>query len=180
MRIQAQLQAEEAARLRVQAEQAEAALDGAQVEQQGKVDAAREKEAALARKEAELVAGAKLPPVRRDARGDVFTLSGDAFASGQAQLTRAAADSLKALGIYLSALPGGAVQVRAHTDSQGTAASNQALSEKRAQQVRQPGGCGSGAFTRRCAGQGSQRAGGRQQDRCRPRQEPQGRHIRSE
>lgn len=136
MRIQAQLQAEEAVRLRAQAEQAEAALDGAQVAQQGKVDAAREKEAALARKEAELVAGAKLPPVRRDARGDVFTLGGDAFASGQAQLTRAAADSLKALGIYLSALPGGAVQVRAHTDSQGTAASNQTLSEKRAQQVR--------------------------------------------
>src|SRR5690606_33413042 len=109
---------------------------GAQAEQQGKVDAAREKEAALARKEAELVAGAKLPPLRRDANSEVFTLAGDAFASGQAQLTRSAAASVKALGIYLAALPGGAVQVVGHSDSQGDAATNQALSEKRAQQVR--------------------------------------------
>lgn len=136
LRIQTQIQAEEAERLRAQAEQVEAALDGAQAEQQGKVDAAREKEAALARKEAELVAGAKLPPLRRDANGEVFTLAGDAFASGQAQLTRSAAASVKALGIYLAALPGGAVQVVGHSDSQGDAATNQALSEKRAQQVR--------------------------------------------
>lgn len=136
LRIQAQIQAEEAARLRAQAEQVEAALDGAQIEQQGRIDAAREKEAALARKEAELVAGAKLPPVKRDARGEVFTLAGDAFASGQAQLTKAAAGSVKALGIYLAALQGGTVQVIGHTDSQGDAATNRTLSEKRAQQVR--------------------------------------------
>lgn len=136
LRLQAQLQAEEAARLRAQAEQVEAVLGGAQVAQQGKVDAAREKEAALARKEAELVAGAKLPPMRRDARGEVFTLAGDAFASGQAGLTRPAAASVKALGIYLAALPSGAVQVVGHTDSQGAAAANRTLSEQRAQQVR--------------------------------------------
>lgn len=136
MRLQAQLQAEEAARLRAQAEQVEAVLDGAQAAQQDKLDAAREKEAALARKEAELVAGAKLPPLKRDARGEVFTLAGDAFASGQARLTKAAAASLKALGIYLAALPGGAVQVIGHTDSQGDAVANHALSEQRAQQVR--------------------------------------------
>lgn len=136
LRIQTQIQAEEAARLRAQAEQAEAALGGAQVEQQGKIEAARAKEAALARKEAELVAGAKLPPMRNDANGDVFTLAGDAFASGQASLTKSASASVKALGIYLAALPGGAVQVVGHTDSQGDAATNQALSEKRAQQVR--------------------------------------------
>ena len=136
MRLQAQLQAEEAARLRAQAEQAEAVLDGARAAQQDKLDAAREKEAALARKEAELVAGAKLPPLRRDARGEVFTLAGDAFASGQARLTGPAAASIKALGIYLAALPGGVVQVIGHTDSQGDAAANRALSEQRAQQVR--------------------------------------------
>lgn len=136
MRLQAQLQAEDAARLRAQAEQVEAVLDGAQAAQQDKLDAAREKEAALARKEAELVAGAKLPPLRRDARGEVFTLAGDAFASGQAKLTKTAAASVKALGIYLAALPGGAVQVIGHTDSQGDAAANRALSEQRAQQVR--------------------------------------------
>lgn len=136
MRLQAQLQAEEAERLRAQAQQAEAVLDTAQIDRNAQVAAAREKEAVLARKEAELVAGAKLPPVRRDARGEVFTLAGDAFASGQAQLTKAAAGSIKALGIYLAALPGGAVEVLGHTDSQGSAASNQGLSEKRAQQVR--------------------------------------------
>lgn len=50
LRLQAQIQAEDAARARAQAAQAEAVLDGAQVEQQDKVDAARAKEAvALAR-----------------------------------------------------------------------------------------------------------------------------------
>lgn len=136
LRIQAQLQAEEAERLRAQAQQAEAALDGAQAEQQAKADAARAQEAALARKEAELVAGAKLPPVQRDARGEVFTLAGDAFASGQAKLTAKAAASLKALGLYLAALPGGPVQVVGYTDSQGDPAANRSLSERRAQQVR--------------------------------------------
>ena len=136
LRIEAQVQAEEAARLRAQAEQAEAVLDSAQIDQGAKVAAAREKEAALARQEAELVAGAKLPPSRRDARGEVFTLAGDAFASGQAQLTAGAAGSIRALGTYLSAVPGGAVQVLGHTDSQGEEAANQALSERRAQQVR--------------------------------------------
>ena len=74
--------------------------------------------------------------MRSDANGDVFTLAGDAFASGQASLTKSASASVKALGIYLAALPGGAVQVVGHTDSQGDAATNQSLSEKRAQQVR--------------------------------------------
>ena len=66
----------------------------------------------------------------------MFTLAGDAFASGQAQLTAGAAASIKALGLYLAAVPGGAVQVLGHTDSQGEEAANQALSERRAQQVR--------------------------------------------
>ena len=136
LRIEAQVQAEETARLRAQAEQAEAVLDTAQIDQGAKVAAAREKEVALARKEAELVAGAKLLPSQRDARGEVFTLAGDAFASGQAQLTARAAASIRALGTYLSAIPGGAVQVLGHTDSQGEEAANQALSERRAQQVR--------------------------------------------
>ena len=92
LRIEAQVQAEEAARLRAQAEQAEAVLDTAQIDQGARVAAAREKEATLARKEAELVTGAKLPPVHKDAQGnEVFVLAGDAFGSGQAQLTAKAA-----------------------------------------------------------------------------------------
>ena len=136
LRLEAQIQAEEAARLRAQAEQTTAVLDGAQLEQDERVAAARRKEADLARQEAELVAGAKLPPLRQTAEGELFTLAGDAFASGQANLTAAAAASIKALGLYLAALPGGAVQVLGHTDSQGEDAANQALSERRAQQVR--------------------------------------------
>ncbi len=136
LRLEAQVQAEEAARLRAQAEQAEAVLDSAQIEQGARVSAAREKEAALARQEAELVAGAKLPPAHRDARGEVFVLAGDAFASGQAQLTTAAAASVRALGTYLAALGGGQVQVLGHTDSQGEEAANQALSQRRADAVR--------------------------------------------
>lgn len=136
LRLQAQLQAEEAQRMQERTQQAEAALDGAVAAQQDKVAQARAREAQLARKEAELTAGASLPPQRRDTRGEVFTLAGSAFASGQAELTPAAAASIRALGIYLAALPGGAIQVIGHTDSQGAAAANQALSERRAQQVR--------------------------------------------
>ena len=58
-------------------------------EEQGE-ESFRQKEAQLARQEAELVAGAKLPPVRKGAQGDVFILAGDAFSSGQAQLTASA------------------------------------------------------------------------------------------
>lgn len=136
LRIEAQVQAEEAARLRAQAEQAEAVLDTAQIDQDARVAAAREKEAALARQEAELVAGAKLPPSRKDAQGEVYTLAGDAFGSGQSQLTASAAASVRALGIYLKALGAGSAQVLGHTDSQGEAEANRALSQRRADAVR--------------------------------------------
>ena len=89
LRVQAQIQAEEAARLREQAavdaaamQDVEAALQGVAGAQAAKLSAAREREAKLAREEAELLAGGKLPPSKRDARGEVFTLGGDAFASG--------------------------------------------------------------------------------------------------
>lgn len=143
LRIQAQVQAEETARLRAAAEteaaareQAEAVLDGAQVDQQARVAAARKKEAALARQEAELVAGATLPASREDATGEVFTLAGDAFGSGQARLTAAAAARVHALGVYLKAMAAGNVQVLGHTDSQGETAANLALSQQRADAVR--------------------------------------------
>jgi outer membrane protein OmpA-like peptidoglycan-associated protein len=91
----------------------------------------------LARQEAELVAGAKLPPMQRNARGeDVYVLSGEVFVPGQARLTAAAAASLKALGLYLAAVPGGPVQVIGYADRSRKAAASQALSERRAQQVR--------------------------------------------
>jgi outer membrane protein OmpA-like peptidoglycan-associated protein len=136
LRLQAQVQAEEAARLREEAEQAQAVLQGAQIDRDADVAAAREQEIALAREEAELVAGAKLPPSRQDARGQVFTLGGDAFASGQAQLTRGAAASVRALGTYLARLGFTGVEVVGHTDSQGNPEANQRLSQQRADAVR--------------------------------------------
>jgi len=137
LRIEAQVQAEEAARLRAQAEQAEAVLDTAQIDQTARVTAARDKEAALARQEAELVAGAKLPPVHKGAQGgEMFTLAGDAFGSGQAQLTTNAAAGIQALGIYLKAMDASNVQVLGHTDSQGEADANRALSQRRADAVK--------------------------------------------
>ena len=143
LRMEAQVQAEEAARLRATAdaevsarEQAEAVLDNAQISQDARVTAAREKQAALARQEAELVAGAKLPPSRQDASGEVFTLAGDAFGSGQAQLTAGAEARVRALGVYLKALNASSVQVVGHTDSQGEADANRALSQRRADAVR--------------------------------------------
>ena len=157
MRIQAQLQAEEAERLRAQAAQVEAALDGAQAAQQDKLQAARDKEAALARQEAELVAGAKLPPSRQDARGQVFTLAGEAFGSGQAQLTAGAAASVRALGTYLARLGFSGVEVVGHTDSQGNPEANQRLSRQRAEAVRAglaEAGLGRGKTSARGAGDG--------------------------
>lgn len=143
LRMQAQMQAEEAARLRAMADaessarqEAEAVLDGAQIDQRARVAAAREKQAALARQEAELVAGAKLPPSRQGEQGEVFTLAGDAFGSGQAQLTTNASASVRALGVYLTAMKAGNVQVIGHTDSQGEADANQTLSRRRADAVK--------------------------------------------
>lgn len=136
LRMEAQVQAEEAARLRAQAQQAEAVLDTARIDQDARVAAARQREIALAREEAELVAGAKLPPSRRDARGEVYTLAGEAFASGQDRLTAAAAAQVRALGTYLAALDARDVQVLGHTDSQGDAQANRSLSERRASAVR--------------------------------------------
>jgi outer membrane protein OmpA-like peptidoglycan-associated protein len=143
LRVEAQIQMEEAQRLRAAAEAESAARQQAEDvildvagDQAARLTAAREREAALARQEAELTAGGKLPPARRDARGEVFTLGGDAFASGQATLTASAAASLRALAAYLQAGPTGKVRIEGHTDGQGEAAANQALSQRRANAVR--------------------------------------------
>jgi outer membrane protein OmpA-like peptidoglycan-associated protein len=142
LRIEAQIQAEEAQRLRAAAEaEASARLQAEEVildvagDQAARLAAAREKEAALARKEAELAAGGTLPPSRRDARGEVFTLAGDAFASGQATLTPGASASLRALAAYLQAGPAANVRIEGHTDGQGEADANLRLSQQRAEAV---------------------------------------------
>lgn len=143
LRVQAQIQAEEAERLRQQAAAEAAAkqevtslLEGVAGAQSAKLQAAREQQAALAREEAELVAGAKLPPSRRDGEREVFTLAGDAFGSGQATLTKSAAAQTRALAAYLDAMPAASVRIEGHTDSQGAADANRKLSQRRADAVR--------------------------------------------
>ena len=146
----------EAERLRLEAQvQAEAVIDGARIDREAQAAAARAKEIALARQEAELVAGAKLPPSRQDARGQVFTLAGEAFGSGQAQLTAGAAASVRALGTYLARLGFSGVEVVGHTDSQGNPEANQRLSQQRAEAVRAglaAAGLGRGKTSARGAG----------------------------
>lgn len=140
LRMEAQLQAEEAARLRAQAEaerqDVATALEGVAGAQEAKLNAARARQMELARKEAELMTGGKLPPSKVDARGEVFILAGDAFTSGKASLTPAATSAVKTLSVYLQAIEGGRARVEGHTDSQGSAAANRSLSQQRAAAVR--------------------------------------------
>ncbi|KAF5300051.1 hypothetical protein FQR65_LT19405 [Abscondita terminalis] len=112
LRIQAQIQAEEAERLRQAAEaetlarqDAEMALTSAAGQQSARLTAARQKEARLAREEAELVSGSKLPASRFEARGEVFTLPASTFAGGSATLSANGQSGVRALAAYLQASP---------------------------------------------------------------------------
>lgn len=125
MRIQAQIQAEEAERLRQAAEaetlarqDAELALTSVAGQQSAKLSAARQKEARLAREEAELVSGTKLPASKFEARGEVFTLPASAFAGGSAKLSEAGQSSAAALAAYLQASPKAKARIEGFGDKQ--------------------------------------------------------------
>lgn len=145
LRLQSLARAEEAQRERVaRAEsvaEAEAAL--AQAEQSRRLAEARAREAALARKEAELAAAAAdslrlqldSVTVRREARGEVMTLSGDVFAPGQSQLRPEARENLSKVVDFVQRNPSARVRIEGHTDSTGSANLNQALSQRRAEAV---------------------------------------------
>ncbi|MGO4551465.1 OmpA family protein [Lysobacter sp. 2RAF19] len=144
LRLETQIQMEEAQRLRAAAESEAAAraqadqivLDVAG-DQAAKLAAAKARDAELARKEAQLTgAVGDLPPSKRTSAGEVFTLGGDAFASGKATLSSSGSGSVRALGAYIAAAPTGTIRIEAHTDGQGEAAANQDLSQRRANAVR--------------------------------------------
>ena len=125
LRVQAQIQAEEAERLRMAAEaetlarqDAEDMLTSVAGQQTAKLSAARQKEAQLARQEAELMSGAKLPASKFDARGEVFTLGAAAFNAGQASLSAAGASSVSALAAYLQANPKAKARIEGFGDKQ--------------------------------------------------------------
>lgn len=125
LRVQAQIQSEETERLRQAAEaealarqEAETTLDTVAGQQANRLGAARQRELKLAREEAELVSGAKLPASKFEARGEVFTLGAEAFGSGSATLSPGGAASAKALAAYLQANPKARARVEGYGDSQ--------------------------------------------------------------
>jgi outer membrane protein OmpA-like peptidoglycan-associated protein len=81
---------------------------------------------------------ARIASVKQEPRGMVITLSGSVlFTSGSATLLPAAQLKLNDVADALTQQdPGSTIVVEGHTDSQGSAASNQDLSQRRAQAVR--------------------------------------------
>ena len=125
LRVQAQIQAEEAERLRLAAEaealarqEAETTLDTVAGQQANRLSAAQQRELKLAREEAELVSGAKLPASKFEARGEVFTLGADAFASDSAKLSASGASRASALAAYLQANPKARARIEGYGDKQ--------------------------------------------------------------
>lgn len=99
--------------------------------------AARTEEADRARRgEADLQR--QLDELRAEAteRGIVVTLSDVLFATGSAELPRRGDDNLNRLVDFLNEYPDRRVLIEGHTDSVGSAASNQQLSLRRADAVR--------------------------------------------
>jgi outer membrane protein OmpA-like peptidoglycan-associated protein len=126
LRVQTQIQAEEAERLRLAAEaetlarqDAETALTSVAGRQQARLSTAQQNAAKLAREEAELVSGQKLPASKFDGRGEIYTFSGDAFAAGQAALSAAAGNQAKALAEYLNIGKKGRVTIEAYDSANG-------------------------------------------------------------
>lgn len=146
LRLQSLAREEEAQRLAESMAQDQQAVEHseAQASQALKLADARAREAELARKEAELAAAvaadslqddAAPPPSRRSGNRTIYTLPGSAFASGSARLTAAAQASLKRMADAVGGKK--SVRIEAHTDSQGADAANLALSQQRADAVRQ-------------------------------------------
>ncbi|HBK44993.1 MAG TPA: hypothetical protein DDZ67_00870 [Xanthomonadaceae bacterium] len=128
LRVQAQIQTEAAEQLRLQSEadalarqDAELALNSVAGKQTARLNAAQQKAAQLAREEAELMSGAKLPASRFEARGEVFTLPGAAYASGNSALSAEAASQAKALAEYLQIGKKGRVNIVGYDGDAGNA-----------------------------------------------------------
>ncbi len=146
LRLQSLARAEEAARAQEEAANAIALseLSSAEAEQAKRLAEAQSAEAALARKEADLAFAAadslrlqlQSMTATSEARGQVMTLSGDAFASGQSKLKPEARANLQRVVEFVNRFPGKEVMIEGHTDSEGSDNLNQVLSQKRAEAVR--------------------------------------------
>ena len=132
---QAKMTAAELARANQQLASKDQALQAQGSQLQNEVQRRQEAERRAAQAAADL---AKLASVKQETRGMVITLSGAVlFTSGKSDLLPAAQvklnDVAKAL---IEQDPDSRMVVEGHTDSQGAAAANQELSQKRAQSVR--------------------------------------------
>lgn len=116
----------------------------AEAEQARRLAKAQAEEASLARQEADLAMSAaeslrlqlQSMTARSDARGQVMTLAGDAFASGQSSLRPEARANLDRVVEFVQQHAGRQVMIEGHTDGQGSANANQVLSQRRAEAVR--------------------------------------------
>lgn len=149
-RIQSLAQAEETDRLLAEADAArqQSAQDidavRAQAAQTKRLADAQARESELARKEAQLAEAtavdlrARLQNLHatRGAEGMQMTLDDIAFAPGQAALRPEAKASLGKLVAFVNKDPSKAILIEGHTDSRGNTVANQALSQRRADAVR--------------------------------------------
>lgn len=136
LKIEAANREEEARKLREQAEAAQNALNQIESAEQAKLNESRAADLKLAKEEAELVVGSKLPASVLDSRGEVFTLSGDAFAAANsATLSAKGLAQVKVLAEYIKITTGGAIAVQGHTDNAGNEAAQLTLSKARAESV---------------------------------------------
>ena len=149
-RLLAQIRAEEAEQAALDAETARALGEQAtaaaleEAEQSRRVAEAQAQEASLARKEAELASAAadalrvRLENLRatRGAAGMQMTIEDIAFGSGRSTLRAEARESLGAVVEFVNREPDKLIRIEGHTDSTGSANANLALSQKRAEAVR--------------------------------------------
>ncbi len=147
LRLQSLARAEEAERAQLAAETArsESAASMAEAEQARRLAEAQSREAQLARREADLALAAaeslrlqlQTMTESSDSRGRYMVLSGAAFASGQHQLLPEARANLDRVVEFVQRYPDRPVRIEGHSDSRGSPNLNQALSQRRAESVRQ-------------------------------------------
>jgi len=146
LRLQSLARQEEMERAQQEAAHAVALseLSSAEADQARRLAEAQSQEAALARREADLAVAAaeslrlqlQTMTATSEARGQVMTLSGDAFASGQSRLRPEARANLQRVVEFVNRFPDKDVLIEGHTDNQGGANLNQVLSQQRAERVR--------------------------------------------
>ncbi len=154
LRLQNLARAEEAERMRAEAIvarergevlSAEADRARAEAEQARRMAEAQQREASAARREADLASAAaealriqlQTLVAREEDRGLVMTLGETVFATGQSTLRAEARGNLGAVVEFIADNPGRRVRIEGHTDSTGSRNANQALSQRRAEAVRQ-------------------------------------------